>query len=123
MRIGDIKPSDLTPSGYPDETYKKKMEEILKDAKLPVVERKTMVSVAHLERNPNPITFPSGNTFLALLPPDFKKAMVGVPADKQYVLVGAVDDALIFAEWPHPICEAFRLIPMRPGVELTETKA
>ena len=81
----------------------------------------TQVSLALLKTQPNPVRFPAGNTFLALLPPDFTKAMVGVPADREFILVGVAGDALVFADYPNPMGEVFRLIPMRPGMELKET--
>ena len=79
-----------------------------------------MVSISLLQTQPNPIRFPEGNTFFAVLPPDFKQARVGVDPMKQYVLVGVVSDSLVFAEWPNPICEAFRLAVAR--AEIVEDK-
>ena len=78
------------------------------------------VSTSLLMTQPNPIRFPEGNTFLAVLPPDYQNARCGVDPMKQYILVGCVSDSLVFAEWPNPICEAFRLIPAR--AELKDEK-
>jgi hypothetical protein len=76
------------------------------------------VSLPLLLTKPNPIRFPAGNQFLAALPPDFTTAIVGIPSDKEYILVSSMGNALVFADWPNPAGEAFRLIPYSPGMEI-----
>jgi hypothetical protein len=120
MRIGDV-------NSQKEVMAQEEVEKIL-DSAMAKINAATpppvsnQVSVALLKTQPNPVRFPEGNTFLAVQPPDFTTARVGVPSDREFVLAGVVGDALVFADFPNPLGEAFRLIPMRPGMELKEAK-